>query len=133
MVLEDVDGHDHIGGGRAFNHSALYWHKREPVIPESGELGLEGSALDYGGESAQVILDKTDDGTKNLDENVQEITSNMKDYSICVRNFEKILIKRYQKGPTVCSRGQDEFFHLTESSTRVIMYDFRTIPIKIWV
>lgn len=38
VVLRDVDGHDHIGNGRAFNHSALYWHKQELVAPDPGEL-----------------------------------------------------------------------------------------------
>lgn len=121
VVLQDVDGHDHIGGGRAFNHSALYWHKREPVIPTPGELGRGGSVPVIGGESGQTILDKTGGETKNLDENVQEITSNMKDYSICVGNFE-ILIQGtnslFSRPGLISSLGK-----IVSCLIRVIMHD----------
>lgn len=89
MVLQDVDGHDHIGGGRAFNHSALYWHKK-PAVPSP----REGECVGDSGYKSRAITDNTESETKTLGESVKDIISNMKTHSICVGNS----IKRYQKG-----------------------------------
>lgn len=99
VVLQDVDGHDHIGGGRAFNHSALYWHK-QLAAPDMSELARKGCGPDVGDKSRGAITNNTSSKTKPLDEGVQEIISNMKTHSICFGNSE-ILIKRYQKGINV--------------------------------
>lgn len=114
VVLQDVDGHDHIGGGRAFNHSALYWHK-QPTVPGP----QEGKGGGDGGHKSRAIADNTGSETKNLSESVQDIISNMKTHSICVDNS----IKRYQKGIKVLvsvtriNPGRKE-------PARVIMHDF---------
>lgn len=99
VVLQDVDGHDHIGGGRAFNHSALYWHK-QLAVPDMGELGRKECGPGAGDKPRGAITDSTGSKTKDLDEGVQEVISNIKTHSICFGNSE-ILIKQYQKGTNV--------------------------------
>lgn len=91
LVLKGVDGHDQIGGGRAFNHSAIYWQKRELVGSDSGGAkGVEGLECGPEKRGSGPLVGKPEGEAEGLDEGVQDIISNIKDYTICIGSSQHI-------------------------------------------
>lgn len=92
LVLKNVDKHDDIGNGRAFNHSALYWRKRMSVASSPGNAGHTEEIQRVHKKVNRALVENNEDMVKELDEGIQEIILNIKDYNIYI-DLPSILIK----------------------------------------